>query len=272
MPILEALGSSLSVGQSLMDVGSGATFASTGTAPLLYLDPSKLGAASVLTLGGGAAFSLSGALFHDQNGGIGLSSDVVRVTGGASLIGSGASALVDLVGSSASTAGTLLSVSAGAVVDLVRASAPLLSLTQGAALTTDRTLVEISTTAAVKLSQMTALTASSLTIKGHGVSLSGGATMSVAGDLFPHRQRQHADLHQRRAPEPLRHLHPQRHGRPHQLHRHRQHVLDHQHPLRQWGLLDHRGPAGAVDRRRDRLQCHTQQSGIERGGGEQQRI
>jgi hypothetical protein len=36
----------------------------------------------------------------------------------------------------------------------------------------------------VKLSQMTALTASSLTIKGHGVSLSGGATMSVAGDLF----------------------------------------------------------------------------------------
>jgi hypothetical protein len=185
VPILEALGSSLSVGQSLMDVGSGATFASTGTAPLLYLDPSKLGAASVLTLDGGAAFSLSGTLFHDQNGGIGLSSDVVRVTGGGtSLIGSGASALVDLVGSSASTAGTLLSVSAGAVVDLVRASAPLLSLTQGAALTTDRTLVEVSNTAAVKLSQMTALTASSLTIKGHGVSLSGGATMSVAGDLF----------------------------------------------------------------------------------------
>jgi hypothetical protein len=36
----------------------------------------------------------------------------------------------------------------------------------------------------VKLSQMTALTASSLTIKGHGMSLTGGATMSVAGDLF----------------------------------------------------------------------------------------
>ena len=184
VPILEALGSSLSVGQSLMDVASGATFASTGTAPLLYLDPSKLGAASVLTLGSGAAFSLSGTLFRDQNGGIGLSSDVMRVASGASLIGSGASALVDLVGSSASTAGTLLSVSAGAVVDLVRASAPLLSLTQHAALTTDRSLVEVSNTAAVKLSQMTALTASSLTIKGHGVSLSGGATMSVAGDLF----------------------------------------------------------------------------------------
>jgi len=92
----------------------------------------------------------------------------VRVTGGASLIGSGASALVDLVGSSASTAGTFLSVSAGAVVDLVRASAPLLSLTQRAALTTDRSLVEVSNTAALRLSQMTALTASSLTIKGHG--------------------------------------------------------------------------------------------------------
>jgi hypothetical protein len=61
VPILEAVNSSLSVGQSLMDVAGGATFASSGTAPLLYLDPSKLSAASVLTLGGGAAFSLLGA-------------------------------------------------------------------------------------------------------------------------------------------------------------------------------------------------------------------
>ena len=36
----------------------------------------------------------------------------------------------------------------------------------------------------MKLSQLTALTASSLTIKGHALSLTGGATMSVAGDLF----------------------------------------------------------------------------------------
>ena len=184
VPILEALGSSLSVGQSLMDVTGGATFASTGTAALLYLDPAKLSAASVLTLSGGATFSLAGTLFHDQNGGLGLGSDIVRISGGASFLGSGASALVDLVGSSASAAGSLLSVSGGAVVDLVRASAPLLSLTQRAALTTDRSLVEVSTGAAVKLSQMTALTASSLTIKGHGVSLTGGAAMSVAGDLF----------------------------------------------------------------------------------------
>ncbi len=133
---------------------------------------------------GGAAFSLTGTLFHDQNGGLGLSSDIMQITGGASFIGSGAAALVDLVGSSASAAGSLLSVSGGAVMDLVRASAPLLSLTQRAALTTDRSLVEVSSGAAVKLSQMAALTASSLTIKGHALSLTGGATMSVAGDLF----------------------------------------------------------------------------------------
>ncbi len=184
VPILEAVGSSLSVGQSLMDVTGGAVFASTGAAPLLYLDPSKLSAASALTLSGGATFSLTGSLFHDQNGGLGLSSDVVRVSGGATFLGSGAAALVDLVGSSASAAGSLLSVSGGAVVDLVRASAPLLSLTQRAGLTADRSLVAVSTGAAVKLGQMTALTASSLTIRGHALSLTGGATMSVAGDLF----------------------------------------------------------------------------------------
>jgi hypothetical protein len=184
VPILEAVNSSLSVGQSLMDVAGSATFASTGTAPLLYLDPSKLSAASVLTLGGGATFTLAGTLFQDANGGLDLRSDVLQTSGGASLIGSGASALVDLVGSSASSAGSLLTVSGGAVVDLVRASAPLLSLTRSAALTTERSLVDLSNGAAVKLSQMTVLSASALTIKGHGVSLAGNATMTVAGDLF----------------------------------------------------------------------------------------
>jgi hypothetical protein len=184
VPILEAVNSSLSVGQSLMDVAGSATFASTGTAPLLYLDPSKLSAASVLTLRGGAAFSLAGTLFQDQSGGLDLASDVVRASGGTSLIATGAAALVDLAGSSASTAGSLLAVSGGAVVDLVRASAPLLSLTRSAALTTERSLVDLGNGAVVKLGQMTTLTASSLTIKGHGVSLSGGATMTVAGDLF----------------------------------------------------------------------------------------
>jgi hypothetical protein len=184
VPILEAVNSSLSVRQSLMDVTGGATFSSTGTAPLLYLDPSKLSAASVLTLTGGATFRLSGTLFQDANGGLDLGSDILQASGGVSLIGSGASALVDLVGSSASTAGGLLTVSGGAVMDLVNASAPLLSLTRRAALTTERSLVDLSNGATVKLSQMTALSASALTIKGHGVSLGGNATMTVAGDLF----------------------------------------------------------------------------------------
>jgi hypothetical protein len=183
VPILEAVNSSLSVGQSLIDVTGGATFSSSGPAPLLYLDPSKLGADSVLTLGGGATFRLTGTLLQDANGGLDLRSDVIQASGGASLIGSGASALVDLVGSSATTAGSLLAVSGGAVVDLVSASAPLLSLTRSAALTTERSLVDLSN-AAVKLGQMTALSASALTIKGHGVNLGGTATMTVAGDLF----------------------------------------------------------------------------------------
>jgi hypothetical protein len=184
VPILEAVDSSLSVGQSLIDVTGGATFSSSATAPLLYLDPSRLSAASVLTLGGGATFRLGGTLFQDDSGGLDLRSDVLLASGGARLVGSGAAALVDLVGSSASAAGSLLAVSGGAVVDLVRASAPLLSLTRSAALTTERSLVDLSNGAAVTLSQMTALSASALTIRGHGVSLGGNATMTVAGDLF----------------------------------------------------------------------------------------
>jgi hypothetical protein len=184
VPILEATNSSLSVSQNLMEVSGGATFTSTGSAPLLYLDPSKLSAGRVLQLSGAAQFSLVGSLFQDQNGGLDLQSNILQLSGSASLVGSGASAVVDLIGSSATTAGSLLAVSGAAVMDLVNASAPLLSLTKGAALITDQSLVNLSGSAAVKLSQLTALTASSLTIKGHGVSLTGGASLTVTGDLF----------------------------------------------------------------------------------------
>ena len=70
-----------------------------------------------------------------------------------------------------------------AASDLLSASAPLLSLTQGA-LTTQGSLVDLSGTAAVRLTQVAALTASSLSIRGHGVSLSGSASLTVTGDLF----------------------------------------------------------------------------------------
>ena len=184
VPILEATDSSLTIGQSLMEISGGATFSSTGAAPLLHLDPTTLGATSLLTLSGGGRFRLVGSLVQDQSGTLSLSSDAINLSGGGSLTGSGTSALVDLVGSSASTGSALLSVSAGAILDLVKASAPLLALTRSAALTTGSNLADISGGATVKLSQLASLTASSLAIQGHALQLGGGATMTVAGDLF----------------------------------------------------------------------------------------
>ena len=184
VPILEATNSFLSISQSLMDVTGSSTFASTGNTPLLYLDPSTVSADRVLSLGDGARFTLAGSLLQDRSGRLDLGSDILSLSGAASLVGSGTGALVDLVGSSASTAGSLLSMSDSAVLDLLSASAPLLRLTQSAALTTQRSLVDLSGAAAVRLAQVTALTASSLSIRGHAVSLSGSASLRVTGDLF----------------------------------------------------------------------------------------
>jgi hypothetical protein len=184
VPILEATNSSLSVGQNLMDVADNSTFSSTGSTPLLYLDPSTLSAAGVLSVDGAARFTLVGSLLQDRGGRLDLTSDILSLSGTATLVGSGTGALVDLVGSSATTAGSLLSMGSSAVLDLLAASAPLLSLTQGAALTTQRSLVDLSDATAVRLAQVTALTASSLSIRGHGVSLGGSASLTVTGDLF----------------------------------------------------------------------------------------
>jgi hypothetical protein len=182
-PIIEATNSLLSIGQNVMEVSGSATFSSTGAASLLSLDPSTLTAASLLSLSG-ARFTLVDSLLRDQSGVLALQSDFLRLSGGSSFVGSGTSALVDLVGSSAGAAGGLLSASSGAVMDLVSASAPLLSLTRGAALATGSSLADLSGGASVRLGQLASLTASSLTIQGHGLSLSGAATMTVAGDLF----------------------------------------------------------------------------------------
>ena len=183
VPILEATNSSLAIGQSLMAISGGATFSSSGAAPLLFLDPTRLSATSLLTLSGGGRFSLAGTLFQDQSGGLDLGSDFLHLSGGGSFVGTGTSALVDLVGSSAGSAGGLLAASGGAVMDLIQASAPLLSLTRSAALTTGSSLADISGGATVRLGQLASLTASALTIQGHAVNLS-GATLNVAGDLF----------------------------------------------------------------------------------------
>ena len=183
VPILEAVNSSLTVGQSLMDVAGGSTFASTGTAPLLYLDPSALGAASVLTLGVGARFSLVGSLLQDDGGTLSFRSDMLSLSGGTRLVGSGPSPLVNLVGSTTTTAGNVLALSGGAVLDLLHASAPLLSLTQRASLTIQR-IAALTGGTNVQLSQLTAPGASSLTVRTDALSLSGGARMTVSGDLF----------------------------------------------------------------------------------------
>jgi len=183
-PIIEATNSVLSIGQNVMEVSGGATFSSTGAAALLSLDPSTLTAARLLSLSGGARFTLVDSLLRDQGGVLALQSDFLRLSVGGSLVGTGTSALVDLVGSNAGAAGGLLSVSGGAVMDLVNASAPLLSLTRSAALATGSSLADLSGGASVRLGQLVSLTASSLTIQGHGLSLSGAATMTVAGDLF----------------------------------------------------------------------------------------
>ena len=184
VPILEAVASSLTVAQNLMEVAGSATFTGTGSAPLLYLDSGRLGVASLLSLSGGARLSLAGTLFQDHSGGLDLSSDALSLSSGASVTANGASPFVDLIGSQAGTQGSLLAASSGAVMDLLNASAPLLSLTRGAALTTERNLVDLSGGAAVRLGQLAALTASSLTVRGHGVSLTGGASLNVAGDLL----------------------------------------------------------------------------------------
>ena len=184
VPILDAVASSLRVGQNLMEVAGGSTFTSTGSASLLDLDSSKLTVNSLLSLSGGARFSLTGTLFSEKNGGLDVGSDALRLSGGARLTGSGSSPLVALVGTSAHTTGGLLTASGGAIMDLLSASAPLLSLTKSAALATERSLVDLSGGASVKLSQLAALTASSVTVKGTGLSLAGGASMTVAGDLF----------------------------------------------------------------------------------------
>ncbi|HEY7202866.1 MAG TPA: FecR domain-containing protein [Methylomirabilota bacterium] len=183
-PGLEANASSLTVGQSLMDITGGATFTSTDTTSVLGLRTSKVSASSLLSLSGGARLATAGSLFQDRDGGLDLTSDALRLSGGASFAAIGPAAVVDLTGTTAHVTGGLLSASGGALMELLNASAPLLALTRSAALTTERNLVDLSGGVSVRLGQLASLTASSMTVKGHALSLTGGARLSVTGDLF----------------------------------------------------------------------------------------
>jgi len=184
VPILEAADSSPSIAQQLVQISGAAAFTSSGSTPLLYLDPTTLTATSLLSLDGGATASLAGALFQDVDGALTLRADFLRLTGSGRLLGTGAAALVDLAGTRAAAAGGVLAVSNSAVVDLISASAPLLSMTRSAALATGSNLADISGGATVRLGQLAALTGSTLTVQGHALSLAGSATMTVSGDLF----------------------------------------------------------------------------------------
>ena len=184
VPILEAAGSLLSIAQQLVQISGAAAFTSSGSTPLLYLDPTTLTATSLLSLDGGATASLAGALFQDVDGVLTLRADFLRLTGSGRLLGTGAAALVDLAGTRAAAAGSVLAMSNSAVLDLISASAPLLSMTRSAALATGSNLADISGGATVRLGQLAALTGSTLTVQGHALSLAGSATMTVRGDLF----------------------------------------------------------------------------------------
>ena len=184
VPILEAAGSSLSIAQQLVHLSGAAVFSSSGSTPLLFLDPTSLTTTSLFTLDGGASASLAGGLFQDVDGALTLSSDFLRLTGAGRLRATGVSALVDLSGTQAATAGALITASNSAVLDLISASVPLLSMTRSAALATGSNLADISGGATMKLGQLAALTGSTLAVQGHALSLAGSATMTVSGDLF----------------------------------------------------------------------------------------
>jgi hypothetical protein len=183
-PGLEANASSLTVGQNVMEVTGGSTFTGTDEAAALGLRASTLRASSLLTLSGGARLSVRGTLFQDQDGGLDLTSDALRLSGGAGFSARGAAPVVDLAGTTAHMTGGLLSASGGALLELLNASAPLLALTRSAALTTERNLVDLSGGVSAQLGQLASLTASSLTVKGHVLSVTNGARLSVTGDLF----------------------------------------------------------------------------------------
>ena len=85
---------------------------------------------------------------------------------------------MDLSGTQAATAGALITASNSAVLDLISASAPLLSMTRSAALATGSNLADISGGATVKLGQLAALTGSTLAVQGH-------ALTAVAGQPLP---------------------------------------------------------------------------------------
>lgn len=193
-PILEAVNSSLARVGSLLSITGNGRLDSSGSAPLFYLDPSTLAANSLLTLGGNGRLSLVDSFLTDQGGTLTLSSDALQLSGNGRLTGSGGSALVHLVGTMLGATGHLLSVSGDSVMDLLKASAPLISMTAGSVVSTTQSALEMSGNASAQLGQSLAqlasvsalaLNASQLVVqRGAALALSANSRLSVVGDLF----------------------------------------------------------------------------------------
>ncbi len=115
-----------------------------------------------------------------------VAGDVVALTGQSSLTSGANSPLVNLDRSTLEAAGSALSISGNSIATLLSASAPLLRLTRGAAVSTGADAIKLAgNSALVSQGPLVSLDASSMTVRtGAALSLGGGSTVLVNGDLF----------------------------------------------------------------------------------------
>ena len=210
-PLLETTSSTLTVGGSLIDV-RGTLAATDAGHPFVYLDPTISSMASVVNLTAGGLFTAASSILKDSGGSLTVTGNALDITGNSTLTTTGAAPVLALdgttltnstgsllsangAGSAVSFGGALLEGTNGAQVTtrqavnvntaLLAASAPLLSLTGGSALTSAIDAVALGNRAAAALGPLAALDASSMTIlSGAGLSAAGAAAVTVTGDLF----------------------------------------------------------------------------------------
>lgn len=210
-PLLETTSSRLTVGGSLIEV-KGTLSANDSVNPFVYLDPTTTTVNSLVELSGNGAFTAANTIIKDQGGALTTTGDALEVTGNSLLTTTGAAPALALSGTTlTNSTGSLLSANGarsavtfgGALLEgtngaqvttrqavnvnaaLLAASAPLLSLTGGSALTSALDAVALGGRAVAALGPLAALDASSMTIlSGAGLSAAGAAAVTVAGDLF----------------------------------------------------------------------------------------
>jgi hypothetical protein len=212
-PLLETTASTLSVGQSLVDIGGNALLtAADALHPFIFLDPTTTTAATRIRLSGNGGFTAATSAVKDLAGSLTLTGDAVRMTGNswfsltghaAALVldGTGASVggdVLDMSGNAAATltgglaegvAGATVTAQRGALLSgnaaLMAATAPLFKLLNGASLTTTFELVSGSGNATATLGSVASLDAASMRVgAGAALALAGNARATVNGDVF----------------------------------------------------------------------------------------